>query len=124
MLLITFLYVYKIKKNKFSQQVKQKMTFREDIQGLRALAVLSVVVYHISPHHLPGGFIGVDIFFVISGYLIMGQIYSKIQQNAFSISNFYVKRFKRLFPAFFATVSVSSFFAFSYFLPGEFSKYA
>lgn len=100
------------------------MTFREDIQGLRALAVLSVVIYHISPHHLPGGFIGVDIFFVISGYLIMGQIYSKIQQNAFSISNFYVKRFKRLFPAFFATVSLSSFFAFTYFLPGEFSKYA
>ncbi|MCG7642061.1 acyltransferase [Alteromonas sp. MmMcT2-2] len=116
--------MYKIKKNKFSQQVKQKMTFREDIQGLRALAVLSVVIYHISPHHLPGGFIGVDIFFVISGYLIMGQIYNKIQQNAFSISDFYVKRFKRLFPAFFATVSVSSFFAFLYFLPGEFSKYA
>lgn len=100
------------------------MTFREDIQGLRALAVLSVVIYHISPHHLPGGFIGVDIFFVISGYLIMGQIYNKIQQNAFSFSSFYVKRFKRLFPAFFATVSVSSFFAFLYFLPGEFSKYA
>lgn len=100
------------------------MTFREDIQGLRALAVLSVVIYHISPHHLPGGFVGVDMFFVISGYLIMGQIYNKIQQGAFSISNFYVKRFKRLFPAFFATVSVTSFFAFSYFLPGEFSKYA
>lgn len=124
MLFITSLYMYKIKKNKFSQQVKQKMTFREDIQGLRALAVLSVVIYHISPHHLPGGFIGVDIFFVISGYLIMGQIYNKIQQNAFSISDFYVKRFKRLFPAFFATVSVSSLFAFLYFLPGEFSKYA
>ncbi len=91
------------------------MTFREDIQGLRALAVLSVVIYHISPHHLPGGFVGVDMFFVISGYLIMGQIYNKIQQGAFSISNFYVKRFKRLFPAFFATVSVTSFFAFSYF---------
>ena len=124
MLFITSLYVYKIKKNKFSQQVKQKMTFREDIQGLRALAVLSVVIYHISPHHLPGGFIGVDIFFVISGYLIMGQIYNKIQLNAFSISDFYVKRSKRLFPAFFATVSVSSLFAFLYFLPGEFSKYA
>ena len=55
------------------------MKFREDIQGLRALAVLSVVIYHISPHHLPGGFIGVDIFFVISGYLIMGQIYNKVQ---------------------------------------------
>ena len=100
------------------------MTFREDIQGLRALAVLSVVIYHISPHHLPGGFIGVDIFFVISGYLIMGQIYKKIQNGAFSFSSFYVKRFKRLFPAYFATVAASSIFAFFYFLPGEFSKYA
>lgn len=105
-------------------QVSKKMTFREDIQGLRALAVLSVVVYHISPFHLPGGFIGVDIFFVISGYLIMGQIYSKVQKSAFSFSDFYVKRFKRLFPAYFATVALSSIFAFYYFLPGEFSKYA
>ena len=100
------------------------MKFREDIQGLRALAVLSVVIYHISPHHLPGGFIGVDIFFVISGYLIMGQIYDKVQNSSFSYSDFYVKRFKRLFPAYFVTVAISSIFAFFYFLPGEFSKYA
>ena len=91
------------------------MKFREDIQGLRALAVLSVVIYHISPHHLPGGFIGVDIFFVISGYLIMGQIYNKVQNSTFSFSDFYVKRFKRLFPAYFVTVAISSIFAFFYF---------
>ncbi|NDV89967.1 acyltransferase family protein [Alteromonas sp. 345S023] len=100
------------------------MKFREDIQGLRALAVLSVVIYHISPFHLPGGFIGVDIFFVISGYLIMGQIYGKIHANNFSFSDFYVRRFKRLFPAYIATVAITSIFAFVYFLPGEFNKYA
>ncbi|WP_339350161.1 acyltransferase family protein [uncultured Alteromonas sp.] len=99
------------------------MKFREDIQGLRALAVLSVVIYHISPFHLPGGFIGVDIFFVISGYLIIGQIYKKILENRFAFKEFYVKRFKRLFPAYFATIAISSIFAFIYFLPGEFQNY-
>ena len=53
-------------------------SFRTDIQGLRALAVLSVVIYHISPKHLIGGFVGVDIFFVISGYLIIGQICNQL----------------------------------------------
>lgn len=100
------------------------MNFREDIQGLRALAVLSVVIYHISPFHLPGGFIGVDIFFVISGYLIIGQIYKKVLENRFAFKEFYVKRFKRLFPAYFATVAISSVFAFIYFLPGEFTNYS
>ncbi|MDP2596923.1 acyltransferase family protein [Alteromonas stellipolaris] len=99
------------------------MKFREDIQGLRALAVLSVVIYHISPFHLPGGFIGVDIFFVISGYLIIGQIYKKVLENRFAFKEFYVKRFKRLFPAYFATIAISSIFAFIYFLPGEFQNY-
>lgn len=97
--------------------------FRADIQGLRALAVLSVVIYHISPFHLPGGFIGVDVFFVISGYLIIGQIYKKVQENRFAFNEFYVKRFKRLFPAYFATIAISSIFAFIYFLPGEFQNY-
>lgn len=98
-------------------------SFRADIQGLRALAVLSVVIYHISPSHLPGGFIGVDIFFVISGYLIIGQIYKKVLENRFAFKEFYVKRFKRLFPAYFATIAISSIFAFIYFLPGEFQNY-
>ncbi|AMJ94142.1 lipopolysaccharide modification acyltransferase [Alteromonas stellipolaris] len=100
-----------------------KSKFRADIQGLRALAVLSVVIYHISPFHLPGGFIGVDVFFVISGYLIIGQIYKKVLDNRFEFKEFYVKRFKRLFPAYFVTIAISSIFAFIYFLPGEFQNY-
>lgn len=99
-------------------------SFRSDIQGLRALAVLSVVIYHISPKHLMGGFIGVDIFFVISGYLIIGQICQKLENNKFSLVDFYVKRFKRLFPAYIAVATITSFFAFVYFLPSEFSAYA
>ena len=66
-----------------------QMKFREDIQGLRALAVLSVVIYHLSPNFLTGGFIGVDIFFVISGYLIIGQIIRKIEENNFRLLDFY-----------------------------------
>ncbi|MFZ8200621.1 acyltransferase family protein [Alteromonas portus] len=100
------------------------MTFREDIQGLRALAVLSVVIYHISPFHLPGGFIGVDIFFVISGYLIIGQIYKKLLDSNFDLKKFYIKRFQRLFPAFFVTTLVTTIFALFFFLPGEFNNYS
>lgn len=100
------------------------MTLREDIQGLRALAVLSVVIYHISPFHLPGGFIGVDIFFVISGYLIIGQIYKKLLDSNFDLKKFYIKRFQRLFPAFFVTTLVTTIFALFFFLPGEFNNYS
>lgn len=98
--------------------------FRSDIQGFRALAVLSVVIYHISPKHLIGGFIGVDIFFVISGYLIVGQICQKLENHKFSLVDFYVRRFKRLFPAYIAVATITSFFAFVYFLPSEFSAYS
>jgi len=100
------------------------MKFREDIQGLRALAVLSVVIYHLSPNFLTGGFIGVDIFFVISGYLIIGQIIRKIEENNFRLLDFYAKRVKRLYPAFFVVTLASTIFAFVYFLPGEFESYA
>ena len=98
--------------------------FRADIQGLRALAVLSVVIYHISPKHLIGGFIGVDIFFVISGHLIIGQICKRLSSGSFSISDFYVKRFKRLFPAYITVAAITSLFAFFFFLPSEFKGYS
>ena len=65
------------------------MKYRPDIDGLRALAVLSVVVFHAFPGIIPGGFIGVDVFFVISGYLITGLIYEEIVANSFSLMEFY-----------------------------------
>jgi len=94
--------------------------FRWDIQGLRAIAVLAVVVFHIAPNHFPGGYIGVDIFFVISGYLIMGHIWKELNNNSFSYINFYSRRIKRLFPALLATILLSSIFAWVLLLPGEF----
>lgn len=73
--------------------------YRADIDGLRALAVLAVVIYHAFPGRLPGGFIGVDIFFVISGYLISGIIFSELSVNSFSLRHFYERRIRRIFPA-------------------------
>ena len=79
---------------------------RTDIQGLRAIAVLSVVVYHAAPALLPGGFIGVDIFFVISGFLITGILLRELQRGQMSIAGFYERRIRRLFPALFTMLAV------------------
>ena len=75
------------------------MSYRPDIDGLRAIAVLVVVIYHAFPDVLPGGFVGVDIFFIISGYLISSVLFQSIQSNSFSIFDFYSRRIRRIFPA-------------------------
>jgi peptidoglycan/LPS O-acetylase OafA/YrhL len=73
--------------------------YRPDIDGLRAIAVLSVVAFHAFPLWLQGGFIGVDIFFVISGFLISTIIFESLERNAFSFRTFYARRILRIFPA-------------------------
>lgn len=73
--------------------------YRADIDGLRAVAILPVVLYHAFPQVLTGGFIGVDIFFVISGFLISSIIFENLDKDRFSFSEFYVRRVKRIFPA-------------------------
>jgi peptidoglycan/LPS O-acetylase OafA/YrhL len=75
------------------------INYRPDIDGLRAIAVLGVVLYHLSPITLPGGFLGVDIFFVISGYLISRIVFREMAEGVFSFSAFYARRIRRLFPA-------------------------
>src|SRR5260221_14791985 len=74
-------------------------SYRPDIDGLRALAVLMVVGYHAFPESVPGGFIGVDVFFVISGYLITGIILRDAHDGAFSFVRFYARRCRRIVPA-------------------------
>ena len=73
--------------------------YRPDIDGLRAIAVLSVVIFHAFPEYLGGGFIGVDVFFVISGFLITSLILREQKEQRFSLKHFYAKRIRRIFPA-------------------------
>lgn len=73
--------------------------YRPDIDGLRAVAVLGVLLYHLEPAWLPGGFAGVDVFFVISGYLISLILFAEHSRNKFSYRRFYERRIRRLFPA-------------------------
>ena len=75
------------------------MLFKYDINGLRAYAVLAVVIFHFNKDWLPGGFIGVDVFFVISGYLMTGIIFRNIDLGRFTLSNFYLARANRIIPA-------------------------
>ncbi len=103
------------------------MQYRSDIDGLRALAVLMVVVYHFKNNIGFNGFMGVDIFFVISGFLITKIIYHEITNNVFSLQKFYERRVRRIFPTLFAVIFVTTLVAFALFLPEEllaFSKSA
>lgn len=75
------------------------MRFRKDINGLRAIAVIAVVLFHFNPSWMPGGFAGVDVFFVISGFLMTKIIFTGIKQENFSIVSFYVARANRIIPA-------------------------
>lgn len=84
---------------KNNQLQKMAHQYRADIDGLRAIAVLSVVGFHMFPEWVTGGFIGVDIFFVISGYLITSMILADLQSNSFSLIDFYTRRINRIFPA-------------------------
>lgn len=86
--------------------MSSKIIYRPDIDGLRALAVLSVIIFHLNTSWLPGGFLGVDIFFVISGYLITSIIYPQIENGTFSFSDFYNRRIKRILPLFFIVLLV------------------
>lgn len=75
------------------------MTYRPDIDGLRSIAILSVIFFHINPKWLPGGFVGVDVFFVISGYLISLYLFKALINRRFSLTEFYRRRVKRIAPA-------------------------
>ena len=97
--------------------------YRPDIDGLRAVAVIPVVLFHsklslFGVSVFPGGFVGVDIFFVISGYLISNILLSDINAGKVSILKFYERRIRRIFPALFAVLLAATFAAFVILLPG------
>ena len=97
---------------------------RDDIDGLRAIAVMPVLLYHFRTGLLPGGFTGVDIFFVISGFVIAGSIMSDIKAGTFSIANFYFKRVRRIFPALVTVVAATSVLAVFVLLPASLADYS
>jgi len=98
-------------------------SYRKDIDGLRAVAVLAVVLFHAAPGVLPGGFIGVDVFFVISGFLISSIILDDLNARRFSLLNFYERRIRRIFPALFFMLAVVTVFAAALLLPPDLKDY-
>lgn len=100
------------------------MLYRKELDGLRALAVFSVILFHAGFHQFSGGFIGVDIFFVISGYLITKLLIERIQQNNFSLVEFFERRARRILPALFTVILVCLPFSLYLLLPHEFHEYS
>jgi len=98
--------------------------YRSDIDGLRAIAVLPVVLYHAGVSGLPGGFVGVDIFFVISGFLITSIIANEISQNSFSLVKFYERRIRRIAPALFPVLAFCIGLAYPLFLITDYQDFS
>lgn len=96
--------------------------YQPEIDGLRAIAVISVLIFHAFPEWLPGGFVGVDVFFVISGYLITLILNKEIQENRYSIAEFYRRRIDRLFPAIIVMLSAVYIFGWFALLADEFMQ--
>ena len=96
--------------------------YRADIDGLRALAVASVIAFHAFPTVFPGGLIGVDVFFVISGFLITGIILDGLQKDAFSFAEFYRRRIRRIFPSLIVVLAASMIAGWFLLLPDEFTR--
>lgn len=96
--------------------------YRPDIDGLRAVAVLSVVAFHAFPAWIKGGFIGVDVFFVISGFLISTIIFENLDRGTFSFAEFYARRIKRIFPALIVVLVACLIFGWISLLPEELSQ--
>lgn len=96
--------------------------YRAEIDGLRALAVLSVVGYHAFPDAVPGGFIGVDVFFVISGFLISSILYENLETSTFTLRAFYFRRIRRIFPALLVVLAAALAAGWLWLLPDEFSQ--
>ena len=93
------------------------MKYRAEIDGLRALAVLPVILFHAGFEWFSGGFVGVDVFFVISGYLITTIIISEMAEDKFSIVNFYERRARRILPALFFVMAICIPFAWMWLTP-------
>jgi len=99
------------------------MKYRREIDGLRALAVIPVILFHAGFKAFSGGFIGVDVFFVISGYLITSIILHDLHRDKFSVVRFYERRARRILPALFLVMAATCIFAYAWMLPDELKNF-
>src|ERR1700689_3577567 len=102
--------------------VARSSEYRPDVDGLRAVAVLVVVAFHAFPRQVRGGYVGVDIFFVISGFLISGIILHLLQLNRFSYLDFYARRIRRIFPALIVVLAAVLLCSWFVFLPDGYKE--
>jgi peptidoglycan/LPS O-acetylase OafA/YrhL len=100
------------------------IAYRSDLDGLRAIAVLSVVFFHLFRASLPGGFVGVDMFFVLSGYLITSIIWREAREGSFSLVRVYDRRIRRLMPALVVLLVVTSAVSLALLLPADLLGYS
>jgi peptidoglycan/LPS O-acetylase OafA/YrhL len=100
-----------------------KLIYHPEIDGLRAFAVISVLLFHGFPHFLPGGFVGVDIFFTISGYLITSIIFKELQSSSFSYWSFYQRRIRRIFPSLLLVLITCSILGWIILTPAEYELF-
>jgi peptidoglycan/LPS O-acetylase OafA/YrhL len=101
---------------------ESSLEHRPDIDGLRALAILAVLGFHAAPEIIPGGFVGVDVFFVISGYLITRILVTRLREDRFSLLEFYARRIRRIFPALIVVLAACLILGWFQLLAGEYEQ--
>src|SRR6516165_9225156 len=100
--------------------MQRPLTYRPDIDGMRAIAVLAVIGFHAGARWFPGGYVGVDIFFVISGYLITSIIARQLLEGRFRFADFYARRCKRIFPSLILVLAAVMAYGWLVLLPDEY----
>ena len=100
------------------------MDYRREIDGLRAIAVIPVILFHAGVPYFSGGFVGVDVFFVISGYLITSILFRDLKSGSFSFTHFYERRVRRIAPALFLVMFVSVFLSWYVLLPADMKAFS
>jgi peptidoglycan/LPS O-acetylase OafA/YrhL len=103
--------------------LQRGLLYRRDLDGLRAVAVIPVILFHLGVPHFQGGFVGVDVFFVLSGFFITRQIVAELEQDRFSVIEFYDRRIRRLLPALFVMLFVASLAAAIILLPDDLQRF-
>ncbi|OQR91979.1 acyltransferase 3 [Achlya hypogyna] len=107
------------KEVKVAEAPRPHSVYRPDIDGLRTLAVVPVVIFHAYPDAFPGGFVGVDIFFVISGFLISGILFKEFRKGKFTYASFYERRVRRIFPTLILVLTVTFWLAYLYLMAAK-----